>query len=120
MGEQFHFEQFPAYIAAEQFILSIQPLLNSKDIHRSTRDQLYRASLSIALNIAEGSGKYVKKEKRHYYTITRGSVHECVSILRILKLQDHLSPTDYDSLYRHLTTVSKMLSGLIKAMSESQ
>src|SRR5690606_24880523 len=114
---QFHFEQFPAYIEAESFILNIQPCLRNKQISYLAKDQLNCASLRIALNIAEESGKYIKNEKRHYYTIARGSVHECVAMLRILKLQEQLSDEDFKIHYQQLTTISKMLSGLIKAMS---
>jgi len=48
------------------------------------RDQLLRASLSIVLNVAEGSGKPTPKEQRRFYGIALGSLRETAAILGIL------------------------------------
>ena len=45
------------------------------------RDQLDRASSSIVLNIAEGTGKTTEKDKRRFYAIALGSLRESVAIL---------------------------------------
>ena len=46
-------------------------------------DQLSRASTSIALNIAEGAGKFSKPDKRRYYLIGAGSTTECAAIFDV-------------------------------------
>ncbi|MCB0384897.1 MAG: four helix bundle protein [Bdellovibrionales bacterium] len=67
------------------------------------RDQILRASSSVALNLAEGSGKPSPKDKRRFYSIALGSLRECQAILRIegiedlklLDLVDHLGASIY-------------------------
>ena len=67
------------------------------------RDQVLRASSSVALNLAEGSGKPSPKDKRRFYSIALGSLRECQAILRIegiedlklLDLADHLGASIY-------------------------
>ena len=52
------------------------------------RDQMLRASSSVALNLAEGSGKPSPKDKRRFYSIALGSLRECQAILRIEGIED--------------------------------
>jgi four helix bundle protein len=49
------------------------------------RDQLNRASSSIALNLAEGSGRPSKKEQARFYSIALGSLRESQAILDMMK-----------------------------------
>jgi len=54
-------------------------------------DQLQRAALSIALNIAEGAGEYAIDEKARFYRMAKRSATECAGILDVclkLKLLD--------------------------------
>ncbi len=55
-----------------------------KGLDRPTRDQLIRASQSIALNIAEGCGKIPMAERGRFFQIAGGSARECGAILDIL------------------------------------
>ncbi len=55
-----------------------------KGLDRSTRDQLVRASQSIALNIAEGCGKIPPADRGRFFQIASGSARECGAILDIL------------------------------------
>ena len=50
-------------------------------------DQLDRASISVALNIAEGAGRSTPRERARHYTIARGSAVECLACLDLLELE---------------------------------
>ena len=56
-----------------------------KGSDRPTRDQLVRASRSIALNIAEGCGKIPAADRGRFLQIASGSARECGAILDILE-----------------------------------
>ena len=58
------------------------------------KDQLLRASLSIMLNIAEGSAKPTIKDKRRYYAIALGSVRETQSLLSLLEAKNAFALSD--------------------------
>ena len=48
------------------------------------KDQLDRASSSIALNLAEGRGRSTTKDQKHFFHIAFGSTRECQAILTLL------------------------------------
>ena len=50
------------------------------------RDQLERALLSIALNLAEGSAKPSNADRRRFYLIAFGSLREVQALIDILEL----------------------------------
>ncbi len=55
-------------------------------------NQLNRAALSIAANIAEGNGRFTKADRKNFFGIARGSVQECVPLLEIAARQGLLDP----------------------------
>jgi len=80
------------------------------------RDQLDRASISIVLNIAEGSGRFAPADKAHFYLIARGSAMECLAALSLMSARSLVSP-DLDRRSRSLLTrVVAMLTRLAAAM----
>ena len=69
------------------------------------------------LNIAEGSGRYTKPDKRNFYVISRGSAFECVAILDYLHDNKMIESVKFNSFYIALEEISKMLYSLIKGLS---
>jgi len=81
-------------------------------------DQLNRASLSTATNIAEGNGRFTKRDRRNFFIIARASVQECVPLLEIAKRKQLISGTDLSDLLNRLEVISKMISGLINGLEK--
>jgi four helix bundle protein len=52
---------------------------------RSLRDQLERASASIALNLCEGVARRAPLEKAHFVAISRGSAAESAAVVHLLR-----------------------------------
>ena len=90
---------------------------SSTKLDRTTRDQLRRASFSVMLNIAEGSGRFSKADKRNFYVISRGSVFECVAIFDYLQEIDLINEQQFKSFYIDLDELSRMLFAMIKNLT---
>ena len=74
-------------------------------------DQLNRAALSIASNIAEGNGRFTKADRKHFFGIARGSAQECVPQLEIAKRRGLISEAKHNEFKLQLEEISRMLAG---------
>ena len=81
------------------------------------RDQLGRASFSIALNIAEGSAKFSKPDRKNYFTTARGSTFECVAAHDILKDQQLINSDEFSALLVLADELSRILYAMIKNLT---
>lgn len=77
-------------------------------------DQLNRAATSIPLNIAEGNGRFHKKDRNNFFYIARGSAHECVPLIELANRKNLINTETKAELFKHPETIAKMISGLIK------
>lgn len=76
--------------------------------------QFIDAADSISANIAEGFGRYHKKDKIKFYHYSRGSVLECVDWLEKSKVRDLITPEKYTELRNELEKLPKAINSLIK------
>jgi four helix bundle protein len=81
-------------------------------------DQLNRAALSIATNLAEGNGRFTKPDRKNFFTIARGSVQECVPLLEVACRRGLLNQSNHEALRQDLETIAKMISGLINGLDK--
>jgi four helix bundle protein len=109
----FDFEKLEVYHKAKQFNLTVSTFINTNSLDKDERSQLKRAAFSIMLNIAEGSGRFTKPDKRNFYIIARGSCFECVAVFDFLKDCKQIEVDVYDSFYNSLEEISKMLFALL-------
>lgn len=56
------------YKKAKGFHLECKSLIQNNKLDNYVKDQLGRASFSVVLNIAEGSGKFSKPDRRNWFT----------------------------------------------------
>ena len=83
-------------------------------------DQVICAALSIATDLAEGNGRFTKPDRRHFFTIARGSVQECVPLLEIARRRGFIATADHAVLKESLEEISRMLSGLINGLEDRE
>jgi four helix bundle protein len=83
-------------------------------------DQLNRAALSIAANIAEGNGRFTKPDRKNFFGIARGSVQECVPLLELAVRQRLLAVAGHERMKADLEEIARMLSGLINRVDPAR
>ena len=115
----FSFEKLDVYNKANEFVNDIYLLTKTfpEDEIFGLTSQLRRAAVSIPVNIAEGSAR-TKKDFNRFIDMARGSIFECVTILRTALRQEYLSQERCMDLEDKLTSLSKMLSGLKRSISQ--
>ncbi|PYJ49903.1 MAG: four helix bundle protein [Verrucomicrobia bacterium] len=79
-------------------------------------NQMRRAAVSISSNIAEGSSRMSQIDFARFIEIGTGSVFEVVSQAFIAKKQSFLTEETFQFLYESAEELSRMLSGLRKAL----
>ena len=79
-------------------------------------DQLDRAAVSIALNIAEGAGEFAMREKARFYRIARRSATESAAILDVARHLGLATADDAEAAKATLREIVPMLVRLAKRM----
>jgi four helix bundle protein len=83
-------------------------------------DQLNRAALSVATNLAEGNGRFTKADRRNFFTIARGSAQECVPLIELARRRGFISDIQQEGLRADLEVIAKMISGLINRLENRE
>jgi four helix bundle protein len=120
MGEErFDFENLKVYQKALDYVDFVYEITRGfpKEEVFSLTDQHKRASISICLNIAEGSGGS-KSEFNKFLKIARRSVRECVAITEISYRQKFLDDRIKQRSRSLCLELSKMINGLMKSLKK--
>jgi four helix bundle protein len=80
--------------------------------------QFCRGVDSISANIAEGFGRYSKKDKIHFYRIASGSRFETLDWNEKSKTRRLLTEKEYLYIYYELQKLPKTINSLIKFTNE--
>ena len=110
----FDFQKLEVYKKSKVFHVSCKTLILKYKFDRYVNDQLGRASFSVPLNIAEGSGKFSSKDRKNYFTTARASVFECVAVLDILSDENSISEEELEMLMKNADELSRILYVMIK------
>lgn len=111
----FPFEKLEVYSKAFKTHQKVQLFLKSNpSLPSYLRNQYGRASLSIMLNIAEGSGRVTSKDRRNFLINSRGSVFECAAIVELLFAELSIAEDSYQELKSVYEEISKMLFAMIR------
>lgn len=81
--------------------------------------QLQRAAVSVPANIAEGHGRWSRKEFVRFLSIAHGSLAELETHLNIATELDYLQPESLAAIWERTARVGRMLHGLRRALERS-
>ncbi len=79
-------------------------------------DQLRRAAVSMASNIAEGASRTSTAEFAHYLEISIGSAFEVETQLFIAKKRNYVSEETYENCAKELQTLERQLNTFISKL----
>jgi len=114
----FDFQKLEVYQKSKAFNKGIYFFIQKNKLTGTVRDQLHRAAFSIQLNIAEGTSRFSKKDRKNFFIISRGSVFECVAVFEYLLEIEVIDKLMFEQHYNKLEELSKMLFALIKKLDE--
>lgn len=114
----FDFTNLEVYKKAKAFHLESLTLLEVIKPTNYVKDQLGRASMGIVLNIAKGSGKFSKPDRRNFYVIARASIFECVAIVDLLHDQNKVNENDFGEFIHTADELSRIIFAMIKNLEK--
>src|SRR3990170_4559607 len=76
--------------------------------------QLIRSADSISANIAEGFGRYTKKDKINFYRYSYGSIKESLDWNEKAKVRKLVQNKEYEYIFQEIQKLPKEINSLIK------
>jgi four helix bundle protein len=117
----FDFEKLDVYQLTKEANVKVLTFLKGvSGVDQYLLDQWKRASISSLLNLAEGTGRMTDSDKRHYLTISRGSIFESVAILDLLHTMNLIPENTFQEFYANYEQISKMLLGMYRSYSKEK
>ena len=117
----FRFEKLEVWKDARKFVSLIYKITLSFPSREQfgLTDQIRRAAVSIALNIAEGSTKGSDMDFRRYLKISQGSVNEVITGFYIALDQKLITDEEFAKAYDFALKINAKLNAFIKSVSRS-
>jgi four helix bundle protein len=117
------FEDLPVWQAASDLALRTFAIGEKTPVrrHRSLRDQIERAALSVSNNIAKGFERGTTPELLTFLYIARGSAGEVRSMLCVMERMTAFSDlkSGISNLKSHAETISRQLRGWTQHLQDS-
>lgn len=117
MRSSFDHEKLKVYQSAIAFVAWSTTLLGPVQTKAAVKDQLDRASTSVALNIAEGNGKFAIRDRCRFLDFARGSALECAACLDVLVAKSLLEKNAVAAGKDQLLEIVSMLMGLMNSLN---
>ncbi len=118
---EFSFERLIIWNKSRELVKQVYLLTAKfpKEERYSLSDQLRRAAVSVASNIAEGTGRVSKKEKVHFIEIAYGSLMEVICQISLAIDLGMAEDTDMDEIRPLAEELARQLSAYRRSMLDA-
>ncbi len=116
--EIFRFLEWKVYKDAKTLFFESLKIVHAlpKEHRFEIGGQLVRSSLSVVLNIAEGSGRKTSKDMAHFFDIAIGSLNETLACLDVLKDCGFIKDAGFSKIKDLISEISRQLGGFKKRL----
>lgn len=113
-GIEYSFQKLNVWQESEKLVVDVYHLLDDfpKFEKYALCDQIRRAVVSVASNIAEGSGRKSLKEQIRFLEISYGSLMETYNQLLIAIDLTYITEESVEAIKPRIDSVAKMINGL--------
>jgi len=115
------FKELKVWQRAKELAVDIYRITQKGDFSRDYgfKDQIRRAAVSIASNLAEGDERGSNKDAVRFFYIAKGSLAEVQTQLEIAKEIDYVDEQYFKEIDEKCIILGKMIGSLIKARSRT-
>ena len=117
---KFSYRKLDAYQLAREYVKYIYSLLRKfpREENYALCDQLRRSSVSIPSNIAEGVGRFSRKEQLHFLEIAFGSLNESMCQMELAFDLSYINEEELREIENKVSKLSRILSGWRRKLQE--
>jgi len=118
---KFGYEDLEVWNKAIDFaiqVIEIVEQIKTDRKHYRLLEQIESSSTSVPMNIAEGKGRFSKKEFIQYLYISRGSLYETMTLIEIFRRKKWINQENFIEIEKQAKEIASMIKGLINAISK--
>ncbi len=118
---QFGYENLDVWNKAVDFAVKVVETVDNISTNRKhyrLLEQIESSSTSVSMNLAEGKGRFSKKEFVQYCYISRGSLYETMTLLEIFRRMKWITDSEYKELESDGIQIASMIKGLINSIQK--
>jgi four helix bundle protein len=119
---KFSFENLEVWrksVGFSKMVIELTEKIETNRKHFRLIEQLESSSSSVPMNIAEGTGRYSRREFIQFLYISRGSLYETVTLLTLAHELRWIDDSQLAEIKSSAVEIAKMLSSLITSLKRS-
>ena len=116
----FDFERLDVYQHVKELNVKVLKfILSNKKLDDYLKDEWKKTNMGIILHLTEGTGRLGSADKKHFLTLSRSCVFNCVAILETLVGLGFVDESLFQELYDDYEKASKMLLGMYRSYDKN-